>query len=372
MAKDIDKGQTRLENVPGPDVMLGMWASWMDQMAATGQASTSQGKPWWQTTTDAPAPDALAGGVQQLEELLRKDPTLRSIDQMWNANPLREVIPIDWAEIARALRIVWLRSLRKPETPKAIVDFNTDLWRSALQVWHEAGQRWLDLSNSTPTQRPVSASADKRFAAPEWHLNPVYRTLKEVYLLASDWLLKHADEMDGNLDPAERKRINFHLRQFVDAMSPTLMLMSNPAALHKAIETGGASVAAGARNLVSDLNAGRLTMVDAEAFAPGRNLALTPGKVVHRNRLIELIQYSPSTEQVHKTPLLILPPWINKFYILDMQPKNSMIRYLVGQGFTVFVISWKNPDASMDDIGIDGLHGPRRPGGERCGTRDHG
>ena len=104
---------------------------------------------------------------------------------------------------------------------------------------------------------------------------------------------------------------------------------------------------------MADLNAGRLTMVDAEAFAPGRNLALTPGKVVHRNRLMELIQYSPSTEQVHKTPLLILPPWINKFYILDMQPKNSMIRYLVGQGFTVFVISWKNPDASMDDIGIE-------------------
>ena len=144
MAKDIDKGQMRSgENIPGPDVMLGMWASWMDQMAATGQASAGQGKPWWQMTTDAPAPDALAGGVQQLEEVLRKDPTLRSIDQMWNANPLREVIPIDWAEIARALRIVWLRSLRKPETAKAIVDFNTDLWRSALQVWHEAGQRWL-------------------------------------------------------------------------------------------------------------------------------------------------------------------------------------------------------------------------------------
>jgi polyhydroxyalkanoate synthase subunit PhaC len=354
MAKDIDKGQTRLgENVPGPDVMIGLWASWMDQMAATGQASASQGKPWWQMTTDAPAPDALAGGVRQLEEVLRKDPTLRSIDQMWNANPLREVIPIDWAEIARALRIVWLRSLRKPETSKAIVDFNMDVWHSALQVWHEAGQRWLNLSNRTPTQRPVSASPDKRFAAPEWHLNPVYRTLKEVYLLASDWLLKNVDEMDGNLEPAEQQRINFHLRQFVDAMSPTLMLMSNPAALHKAIETGGASLAAGARNLVSDLNAGRLTMVDAEAFAPGRNLALTPGKVVHRNRLIELIQYSPNPEQVRKTPLLILPPWINKFYILDMQPKNSLISYLVGQGFTVFVISWKNPDASMDDIGIE-------------------
>ena len=110
------------------------------------------------------------------------------------------------------------------------------------------------------------------------------------------------------------------------------MLMSNPAALRKAIETGGASVATGARNLMADLKAGRLTMVDAEAFAPGRNLALTPGKVVHRNRLIELIQYAPTTEQVHKTPLLILPPWINKYYILDMQPKNSMVRYLVEPG----------------------------------------
>src|SRR4051812_7596685 len=354
MAKDTDKGQPQTGgNVAGPDVMLGMWASWMDQMAASAQAAAGQGKPWWQMTTDAPAPDALTGGVKQLEEGLSKDPTLRSIDQMWNANPLREVIPIDWAEIARALRIVWLRSLRKPETARAVAEFNTELWRSALQVWHEAGQRWLGVANSTPTQGPVSASADKRFAAPEWHLTPVYCTLKEVYLLASDWLIQQADAVDDDLDEAERQRVNFHLRQFVDAMSPTLMLMSNPAALHKAIETGGASVVAGARNLMNDLSAGRLTMVDAEAFAPGRNLALTPGKVVHRNRLIELIQYSPSTEQVHKTPLLILPPWINKFYILDMQPKNSMIRYLVGQGFTVFVISWKNPDASMDDIGIE-------------------
>jgi len=352
--QETDKAKTQGSgNVPGPDVMLGLWASWMDQMSAPAQASAGQSKPWWQMTADAATPDVLAGGVKQLEETLSKDPTLRSIDQMWNANPLREVVPVDWAEIARALRTVWLRSLSKPETAKAVMDFNTDLWRSALQVWQEAGQRWLGAADSTPTKGPVSASADKRFAAPEWHTNPVYRTLKEVYLLASNWLLEQADAVDDDMDETERQRITFHLRQFVDAMSPTLMLMSNPAALHKAIETGGGSVVAGARNLMNDLSAGRLTMVDAEAFAPGRNLALTPGKVVHRNRLIELIQYAPTTDQVHKTPLLILPPWINKFYILDMQPKNSMIRYLVGQGFTVFVVSWKNPDASMDDIGIE-------------------
>jgi polyhydroxyalkanoate synthase len=175
--------------------------------------------------------------------------------------------------------------------------------------------------------------------------------LKEVYLLASDWLLKHGEVPD--MDDAERQRLNFHLRQFVDAMSPALCIASNPVALRRAFETGGASLADGMRNLMNDIRQGRLTMVDASAFAPGRNLALTPGKVVHRNRLIELIQYEPQTPSVHKTPLLILPPWINKYYIMDMQPKNSMVAFLVRQGFTVFMVSWKNPDAAMEDTTIE-------------------
>ena len=155
------------------------------------------------------------------------------------------------------------------------------------------------------------------------------------------------------MDEAEQRRLQFHLRQFVDAMSPTLLLMSNPEVLRRAIETGGSSLADGARNLAQDLKQGRLSMVDTTAFAPGKNLAVTPGKVVHRNRLMELIQYEPQTTRVHKIPLLILPPWINKYYILDMQPKNSVIRYLVEQGFTVFVVSWKNPDASMENTTIE-------------------
>jgi polyhydroxyalkanoate synthase subunit PhaC len=126
MTTDPNKAQSQAGgNAPGPDVMLGLWASWMDQMSAPAQASGGDGKPWWQMTTNIPAaPDVLAGGVKQLEEGLAKDPTLRSIDQMWNANPLREVVPIDWAEIVRALRTVWLRSLSKPETAKAAMDFN--------------------------------------------------------------------------------------------------------------------------------------------------------------------------------------------------------------------------------------------------------
>ena len=136
-------------------------------------------------------------------------------------------------------------------------------------------------------------------------------------------------------------------------MSPTLLLLSNPAALRKAMETGGSSLAAGAQNLLSDLKEGRLSMVDTTAFAPGRNMAMTPGKVVYRNRLIELIQYEPTTKTVHAVPIMIMPPWINKYYILDLQPKNSMVRHLVEQGFTVFVVSWKNPDASMDEIAFE-------------------
>jgi polyhydroxyalkanoate synthase len=349
--KDVDNaGAPITPDGPGPDVMLSLWASWMDQISASARAPSELGTAWWEMTTNNPASNLIAGGVDQLQTSLSQDPTLRTVDQMWNANPLREVVPVDWAEISRALRIVWLRSLRKPSAALAVVDLNQDLWRSALEVWHEAGQRWLGFAGSSSEKGPGTA-ADKRFAAPEWHTNPAYRTLQQVYLLASDWLLQQGD-VEG-MNEAEQQRINFHLRQFVDAMSPALILLSNPVALRKAIETGGTSIAAGAANLAADLQAGRLTMVDTEAFAPGRNLALTPGKVVHRNCLMELIQYAPTTEKVHKTPLLILPPWINKYYILDMQPRNSLVRYLVEQGFTVFLISWKNPDASMDEIGIE-------------------
>src|SRR5215213_1211455 len=237
--QDADKVQAQMDrDLPGPDVMLRLWAFWMDQMSAPAKALADPGTTWWQMTTDNPASNLITGGVKQLQSSLSQDPTLRSIDQMWNANPLREVVPVDWAEIARALRIVWLRSLRKPGTALAVADLNQDLWRSAVDVWQEAGQHWLALASLSSTDGRAPATTDKRFAAPEWHTNPVYRTLKEVYLLASDWLMKQADAVNDDLDEAERQRITFHLRQFVDAMSPTLMLMSNPAALHKAIETG--------------------------------------------------------------------------------------------------------------------------------------
>ncbi|TCZ55604.1 PHA/PHB synthase family protein [Roseicella aquatilis] len=320
---------------PGAEAMLASLASWTAAMPAPPAAMLS----------DA----AVAEALRQAKGLIERDPLLKSVDAMWNANPLREVIPVDWAEVARALRIVWLQSLSDPaNTVVSAATLGAHVFRAALDAWGEAGQRWL--GEVTGEAKPNTA--DKRFAAPEWQANPVFRTLKEAYLLASDWLVQRGKASTG-LEPAEQQRLEFHLRQFVDAMSPTLLLASNPVALKRAMETGGASLANGTRNLLEDLQAGRLSMVDETAFAPGRNLAMTPGKVVHRNKLVELIQYSPQTETVHSRPILILPPWINKFYIMDMQPKNSLIGFLVKQGFTVFVVSWKNPDASMEDTTIE-------------------
>ena len=284
---------------------------------------------------------------QRLADSVAANPMLRGLDRMWNANPFRQVIPVDWAEVAWALRTIGLRSAGHPGRAfAAATALQADLWRATADAWTSAVRRlWLGPEADKP------APSDKRFAAAAWQANPGYRMLRDAYLLASDWLLRQAEEEE--MEQRQRQRLVFHLRQFTDAMSPALLFASNPAAVQRAMETGGASLMDGARNLMEDLAAGRLSMVDETAFAPGRNLALTPGKVVLRNALCELIQYAPTTPQVHAKPLLILPPWINKYYILDLQPKNSLIRHLVAQGFTVFVVSWKNPDASLEDLDFE-------------------
>ena len=299
--------------------------------------------------------------VRQLAKAMDNNPFARVAEDALNSNPLHQVIPVNWAEVVRALRTVWLYQLSRPENAAAkLLDFNLRVWQSTLGIWNDAALCYLGLEPSPPRQ---GATEDKRFAAPEWQHNPAYRTLKELYLLASEWLLGAAAEVEP-LTPAERQWLNFQLRQFVDAVSPALSLASNPVALRRALETGGASLADGCRNLIGDLQQGKLTMVDATAFQPGRNLAVSAGKVVYRNKLIELIQYESQSKSVHETPLLIIPPWINKFYILDLQPRNSMVKFLTEQGFTVFMVSWRNPDASMENTTIEeyldlGLLAPR-------------
>ncbi len=360
---------------------MALWATWANSLAAISQpppaaapapdadqASTNTADQASADTADQASADTaeqasantadqaigamLAASVQQLRQSLERDPLLQALDQAWNANPLRDIVPVNWAEIARSLRLVWLGTLERPADALAsLARLQASMWSSAMAAWGEAGQRWLGLPAAPgPSPRP-DARSDKRFAAPEWHSNPAFRSLRDLYLLAADWLAE--PERLAAVPAAERPRVRFHLRQFIDATSPSLALLSNPAAMRRAVETGGGSLADGLRHLLADLREGRLSITDADAFAPGRNLALTPGQVVHRDALIELIQYAPSTPSVHAVPLLVLPPWINKFYILDLQPKNSMIRWLVAQGFTVFVVSWRNPDAAMEATGFE-------------------
>lgn len=278
-------------------------------------------------------------------------PTAAVIDQMWQANPLQQLLPVDWEAITQALSTLGARSMADPVNAATVVaKLNMRLWQETAETWIGTASRWWGLA--TPTEDKLRGpAADRRFEAPEWKQHPFFRVLAQCYLAIAAQLREEADREVS--DPTERHRLMFHVQQLIDATSPTLFLPTNPAALRKAWETGGGSVADGLRNLVADLREGRMTMTDTEAFAPGKNLAITQGKVVYRNRLIELIQYAPLTTQTYAVPLLFIPPWINKFYILDLQPKNSLVRFLVEHGFSVFMISWKNPNASMRGIAFE-------------------
>ena len=180
-------------------------------------------------------------------------------------------------------------------------------------------------------------------------------SLKQQYLLNTKAMEAAVAQMD-NLDTRERQKLDFFSRQIMDMFSPSNFLGTNPQALARAVETDGESLVRGLENLVRDIEANNgdlmVTLADQGAFDVGGNIATTPGKVVFRNHLFELIQYSPTTQTVQEVPLVVFPPWINKFYIMDLRPENSLVKWIVDQGFTLFVVSWINPDASMRDTGV--------------------
>jgi polyhydroxyalkanoate synthase len=193
---------------------------------------------------------------------------------------------------------------------------------------------------------------DERFRDPIWTENPCLDTLKESYLLWTRWLEDAIFKTPGVEDKTRRKAA-FWARQGLNATAPTNFLATNPAALFRAFETGGKSLADGVKNFLADSQRGTVSMVDESGFRVGENLATTPGAVVYRNELVEVIQYAPTTETVHEVPIVFVPPWINKYYILDLDAKKSLIRHMVGQGFTVFAISWRNPGPEMRDVTLD-------------------
>jgi len=321
-----------------------MWSEWLSNNMGSMTTVPGASLPWLTqpgiTTGEESKP--LPQGA------MANDPLLSALNAMQDANPLRNIIPLDWVEITRALQTLWMREMSDPQRAVQVAtQYNQRLFETTMNVWTDAASRFWGLQEREEEEE--EDSSDPRFSAPEWESNPFYAMLKESYSLASEYLLNEAQETDGQGKTDEQHRLEFHLRQFVEAMAPVNFLLTNPEVFKRAFETGGASLVQGARNLLTDIEDGSLSMVDAEAFEVGENLATTPGKVVYRNELMELIQYEPQTEQVYETPILFIPPWINKYYILDLQPKNSFVKYLVDQGHTVFMISWKNPDASMED-----------------------
>jgi polyhydroxyalkanoate synthase subunit PhaC len=262
---------------------------------------------------------------------------------------------LDPADFGRSVVSALARSATHPaEAGQAWLRFGTALAR----VWPAAAARWLGSDLEPPV--PVDGR-DKRFADPAWEHNPGYFALRQAYLAArqlGDDLLT-AGQVDRIADQKARLAAGF----LFDALAPTNFLPTNPAALKRAFETSGVSVLAGARNMLDDIahNGGRPRQVDTSPFELGRNLAATPGQVVFRNDLMELIQYAPQSRQVRSVPLLASPPWINKYYIMDLTPGRSFLEWAVQHRRTVFAISYRNPDASMSGVTLDDylIHGPK-------------
>jgi polyhydroxyalkanoate synthase len=257
--------------------------------------------------------------------------------------------------------------------PDKLMRAQADLFTRYMDLWQSTARR-VQEGKAEPVASPPKG--DKRFADPEWSENPAFDAIKQSYLITADWLNGLVAQVDG-VDPMEKRRAEFFMKMLTDAFSPSNFLTSNPAALREMIASGGESLVRGMENFAADLERGggqlAIAQTDYDMFRIGENVATAPGKVVFRNEIIELIQYAPSTEQVHEIPLVIFPPWINKFYILDLRPENSMIRWLADQGFTVFVASWVNPDQSLADRTFqdymrDGIYAGTAAAMEQCGV----
>ena len=254
-----------------------------------------------------------------------------------SVDPLGMTAPLVHAQLA------WMA--HPQELAEALGRMSNSLW--ALQ-WHSM-RRIVGLPSADPV-RPVDD--DSRFVDPVWAESPTWDLVKEWYLLMTRHFQDMLYETPG-LSQKDRRRAAFWWRNALNAMAPSNFLLTNPVAMRKAVETNGESLVQGFRNFLDDLSAGNIRMTDPGDFKVGENLATTPGKVVFRNRLLEVIHYTPTKAQVHETPIVIVTPWINKFYILDLNPKKSMVRYLVDQGFDVFITSWKNPGEDMRDVRFD-------------------
>lgn len=244
--------------------------------------------------------------------------------------------------LGAAMGEMWKSFSHLSLSPTALASLQTEYVKSATELWNQSLER---LKPEAPKEAP--ALRDRRFAAKDWASNPAAAYTAQMYLLNARTMMQLADSVEA--DPKTKARIRFAVQQWVDAVSPSNFMALNPEALRKALETGGESIAHGVQQLVHDVQQGHVSQTDESVFEVGRNVATTEGSVVFENEFFQLLEYKPLTPKVHQRPMLFVPPCINKYYILDLQPDNSLIRYTVSQGHRVFVVSWRNPDDSLAD-----------------------
>ena len=289
--------------------------------------------------------DNLTGNLKKVEQLSERLTQVLAHRSTHNAaldGPNQELY-------SKAVTAYWSEAMRDPGK---VLEHQLQFWSKSVTHFVEAQSALAQGKLQAPSD---PGPKDSRFANPLWDSHPYFNFIKQQYLINADAVAQAVEDV-SDLDDMEKRRLKYFSRQIVDMMAPTNFLATNPDALEKAVETEGASLIQGLENLISDLEANNgelvVRLADETAFQLGENVATTPGKVIFRNRMLELIQYTPTTEKVHETPIVLFPPWINKYYILDLKAQNSFVKWVVDQGYTLFIVSWINPDASYADVGM--------------------
>ncbi|MFP7673585.1 PHA/PHB synthase family protein [Marivita sp. S0852] len=301
------------------------------------------------TTNDVAAPEISA----ELEANLQKIETLTQ-RMMTALSSKRQINPAlhapDASLFGEAMQSYWQEWL---QNPAKILEHQISYWGKSVKHYVEAQQALAKGKLQAPED---PGPQDRRFKNPMWDEHPYFNFIKQQYLINAEAIQTAVNDID-DMDRLEKQRLKYFAQQIVDMFAPTNFLATNPDALQKALETEGESLVQGLENLVSDLEANNgelvVRLADEGAFEIGENIATAEGEVVYRNHMMELIQYTPTTEKVRETPIVLFPPWINKYYILDLKPQNSFIRWVVDQGYTLFVVSWINPDESYKDVGLE-------------------
>ena len=300
------------------------------------------------TTNDVAASDArdnLEKNLEKIETLTQR--LLNVFAQKSPSNP--SLSTPDQKLYTKALQAYWQEVM---QNPAKVIEHQVEYWGKTLTHFVDAQKALARGKLEAPKN---TGASDRRFSNPLWDSHPYFNFIKQQYQINSDAIQAAVEGLD-DLDPKEKRRLRYFTRQIVDMLAPTNFLATNPDALEKALKTDGESLVKGLENLVADLEANNgelvVRLVDESAFEVGGNIATAEGEVVYRNRMMELIQYKATTEKVRETPIVLFPPWINKFYILDLKPQNSLIRWIVDQGYTLFVVSWVNPDERYRDVGM--------------------